>query len=123
MEELLACLEPDPQRMRANLALSGELIAAENAMMVLAPCMGRESAHHAVHEAARASMASGEALSEVLWRDEAVRACASRARLREALDPARYLGQSVTLARRCAALAREAAARCLEKSGTDPVSP
>jgi adenylosuccinate lyase len=68
-------------------------------------------------------MASGVALSEVLWRDDAVRACASRARLREALDPARYLGQSVTLARRCAALAREAAARCLEKSGTDPVSP
>ncbi|HZZ94403.1 MAG TPA: lyase family protein, partial [Usitatibacter sp.] len=53
-DELLACLRPDPERMRRNLGLSGELIAAENAMMVLAPCMGRESAHHAVHEAVRA---------------------------------------------------------------------
>lgn len=112
MDELLACLRPDPQRMRANLELSGELIAAENAMMMLAPCMGRESAHHAVHEAARAATSTGEALSEILWRDEAVRACTTRERLREALDPARYLGESVPLARRCAALAREAAARC-----------
>ena len=120
MEELLACLRPDPERMRANLGLSGELIAAENAMMVLAPRMGRESAHHAVHEAARAAMSSGEPLSDVLWRDEAVRACVTRERLREALDPARYLGQSVPLARRCAALAREAAARCREKEGTGP---
>ena len=120
MEELLACLRPDPERMRANLGLSGELIAAENAMMVLAPRVGRESAHHAVHEAARAAMSSGEPLSDVLWRDEAVRACVTRERLREALDPARYLGQSVPLARRCAALAREAAARCREKEGTGP---
>ena len=115
MDELLACLRPDPERMRRNLELSGELIAAENAMMVLAPCMGRERAHHAVHEAARAAVSTGEALSEILWRDEAVHACTTREKLRDALDPARYLGQSVPLARRCAALAREAAARCANK--------
>ena len=117
MEELLACLRPDPERMRANLDLSGELIAAENAMMVLAACMGRESAHHAVHEAAREAMTTGEALSEILWRDPAVRGCIERERLLEALDPARYLGDSIPLARRCAALAREAAARCAEMGG------
>ncbi len=122
MDELLACLRPDPGRMRRNLELSGELIAAENAMMQLAPCMGREGAHHAVHEAARAAMSTGEALSEVLWRDEAVRGCITRERLNEALDPTRYLGQSVPLARRCAALAREAAARCRTEKGSDSIS-
>ena len=118
MEELLACLEPDPERMRANLELSGELIAAENAMMVLAAGMGREAAHHAVHEATRAAISTGEALSALLWRDAAVRACISREQLLDALDPARYLGQSVPLARRCAALAREAAARCRTRKGS-----
>jgi len=122
MDELLACLRPDPERMRRNLEASGELIAAENAMMVLAPCMGRESAHHTVHEAARTAMSTGESLSAILWRDPSVRACTTQERLREALDPARYLGESVPLAHRCAALAREAAARCRTKKGSDPFS-
>ena len=112
MEELLACLKPDAARMRRNLALSGELIAAENAMMALAPAMGREAAHHAVHDAAHEAMASGAALSEILLRDAAVRAALPAEKLREALDPARYTGQSAPLARQCAGLARAAAGRC-----------
>ncbi|HZZ92869.1 MAG TPA: hypothetical protein VFE23_09915, partial [Usitatibacter sp.] len=67
-------------------------------------------------EAVRAAAASGEPLSAVLARDPAVRACAGAERLREALDPARYLGQSVPLARACAAAARAAAERCLRRA-------
>ena len=112
MDELLACLRPDPERMRRNLALSGELIAAESAMMALAPVMGREPAHHAVHEAAREAMASGTPLSDILLRDPAVRAALPADKLRRSLDPTRYTGQSAPLARECAVRARDAARRC-----------
>jgi 3-carboxy-cis,cis-muconate cycloisomerase len=112
MEELLSCLRLEPGHMLRNLALSGELIAAENAMMLLAPSMGRAAAPHVVHDGARASATTGESLADILLRDPAVRACVAPEVLRRALDPRHYTGLSEPLARQCAQLARDAAGRC-----------
>ncbi|MFT3832357.1 MAG: adenylosuccinate lyase family protein [Micropruina sp.] len=113
LERLLAGLEIHPERMRANLDLTGGLISAEAVMMRLAEVLGRQRAHAVVHHAARESALNGDDFAAVLAREPAVAATLSDAEIQALLDPARHVGLS-------AELARQTAARVPEASGGRP---
>ena len=97
-----------PERMRANLDLTGDLIMAEAVMMGLATAVGRQRAHEIVHEATLAT-GVGRSLFSVLNADPRVAALMSSADVARMLDPATYLGFSRTIAHETVARAREAA--------------
>jgi 3-carboxy-cis,cis-muconate cycloisomerase len=109
MNQLLTCIRLVPARMRQNLEISGAFIAAENAMMVLAPAIGRNHAHDVLHHAVAEAAATGAALTELLLKDEQVRSAVGEPALRAALDPANYTGRSAAMAKEMAAAARIAA--------------
>ncbi len=111
LDELLSCLRVRPERMRKNLALSGQLIVAENGMMCLAPHLGRTAAHDVVHHAVEVAMARNVELIDVLMADEAVTSVVPREKLEAALNPENYTGQSAEMARDMAAEARQAHSR------------
>ncbi len=102
-----------PERMRANLRLSGGMISAEAVMMTLAKTIGRQQAHEVVHHAAGLVATSDGALSfaAVLAEDPTIKAELSPAAIAELLDPARHVGLSEGIARDTAARARGAVAR------------
>jgi 3-carboxy-cis,cis-muconate cycloisomerase len=83
-------LHVDPERMRANLALSGGLVMAERASYLLAEQVGRREAYDRVARAA----ASGRRLSEELELDAGD------------LDPESYLGSAETFVDRALAAYR-----------------
>jgi 3-carboxy-cis,cis-muconate cycloisomerase len=90
---LLAGLEVHPDRMRANLALSRGLIAAEAVMMAAAPALGRQRAHDLVYAACRAALARDIPLAEALAGfPELVEALGGPAGVAARCDPATYLG-------------------------------
>ena len=89
--EVLAGLEVDAERMRANI---DELTAAEQASFVLAPRVGRARAHELVAEAAR----SGS------FRDGLLAAGLSEEELARVLDPAASLGSAGAFVDRALAL-------------------
>ncbi|OYV24629.1 MAG: fumarate lyase [Rhodospirillales bacterium 20-58-10] len=105
--ELIDNLRLDPARMRHNLDLSGEFIASERAMMVLAPLIGRTHAHDLVHEAVAAALQTGVKLSDMLMQDPAVQAAVSRDVITAALDATTYTGLSVAMTRDMVATARQ----------------
>lgn len=109
INELLGCIVVVPEQMRRNLELSASFITAENAMMVLAPTLGRNRAHDLLHHAIAEATAKGKTLLEILLDDAGVRATVSSPALEQALDPARYTGRSAVMAREMAATARHAA--------------
>jgi 3-carboxy-cis,cis-muconate cycloisomerase len=120
MDQLLGCIRLVPERMRSNLDISAAFIAAENAMMVLAPAIGRSHAHDLLHHAIAESATSGIALTELLLKDEQVRSAVAEPALRAALDPANYTGHSATMARDMAAAARIAADALRRREPTQP---
>jgi 3-carboxy-cis,cis-muconate cycloisomerase len=111
MDRLLDCLRLHPERMRGNLDRSGESIAAERVMMLLAPHLGRGEAHDLVHRALSEASASGASILPTLLADERVRGSVEEHALRASLDPAAYTGRSEPMAREMAAAARSVAAR------------
>jgi adenylosuccinate lyase len=106
---LLEGLRVFPERMRANLDLTGGLIMAEAVMLELGKQIGRQRAHDAVYEAAQASATEGRPFREALARDAHVRAHLSPSQIEALLDPARYIGLCRQFAERGAVLARESA--------------
>jgi len=94
LRDVLAGLEVNPERMRANLDASLGLGMAEGLMMALAPVVGREPALHLVEKASRRAVSEGRALQDVAASDPAIAQHLSADRIREALDPARYLGSA-----------------------------
>jgi 3-carboxy-cis,cis-muconate cycloisomerase len=118
MDELLGCLRLDPEQMRRNVALSGQTMAAENAMMILAPSFGRTQAYERVKQAIAQASQRGAPLADLLLEDDAVRAAADEAALRAALDPAGYTGCSAEMAREMAAAARKAATELASRVST-----
>jgi len=82
----------DTARMRRNLDSTGGLIVAEAVMMGLAPLLGREAAHHAVHHACDIALAEGIPLAEALGRDEDVSSVLDTAEIARLTDPVGYLG-------------------------------
>lgn len=116
LDELLGCIGLAPERMRRNLDRSGQSIAAESAMMALAPALGRDRAYEAVKRAIAAATQRDVPLAQALLEDRAVSSHADAAAIRSALDPAAYTGRSAEMARESAASAREVATRLTSRS-------
>ncbi|HWB46362.1 MAG TPA: 3-carboxy-cis,cis-muconate cycloisomerase [Hyphomicrobiaceae bacterium] len=94
---MLEGLVVDPKRMRRNLDQTGGLILAEAVMMALAEHTGRQDAHHVVAHAARAALEQGTTLLAQLEKEPKVTQHLSNERLRELLDPERYLGSATAM--------------------------
>jgi len=89
---LVAGLQVDADRMRANLDLTRGLLMAEAVMMALGPTMGRQRAHDRVYAICRRVAAGGEAFLDALAADPEVGRHLGRDELARLLDPASYLG-------------------------------
>jgi 3-carboxy-cis,cis-muconate cycloisomerase len=99
--ELTAGMSVFPERMRANLDLTGGAIVSERVNVALAPLLGKAEAKELLGRIARDARPFEEALAAELTHLDA-------ARLEDLLDPARYLGYADAYVDR--ALARHRAA-------------
>ncbi len=104
-----------PQRMRANLDLSGGLIVAEAVMLELGAKLGRQHAHDVVYDAAQAAVIEDKPFSALLAADKRVSAHLDQKAIDQLLDPTAYTGLCADMARQAAARAREAIARHQQK--------
>jgi 3-carboxy-cis,cis-muconate cycloisomerase len=95
LREALDGLEVHPDRMRANLELTGGLLLAEAVSTTLAERVGRAQAKAAVAEASRRASDSGRPLRDELIDDERIELSAEE--IDRALDPAGYLGSADAL--------------------------
>ena len=103
MAEVVAGLDVDAARMRANLELTQGQIFAESAQMALAPAIGRDAAHALVGHACRRAAAEGAHLRDILLQEPQVAAVLDRAAIERLFDPARYLGESAAFIERALA--------------------
>ena len=92
--KMLSGLQVDEKRMRANLDLTGGLIASEAVMMGLAPHIGRQRAHDLVYDLCQKSAQTGRPLLEFLAETPEISRHLDRAALAKLVDPANYLGLS-----------------------------
>jgi 3-carboxy-cis,cis-muconate cycloisomerase len=91
---LVAGLQVDEKKMRANLDITKGLIVSEAVMMGLGPHLGRQRAHDLVYDICRKVVATGRPLAELLAEDKEISKHMSRAELAKLCDPANYLGQA-----------------------------
>jgi 3-carboxy-cis,cis-muconate cycloisomerase len=90
--ELLNGLEVDPEKMRADMDLTGGLVMSESVAAALAPALGRAEAQQLVEKVARRAVESRRAFREVLLELPEVSGGLGPDGLDAALDPAGYLG-------------------------------
>jgi 3-carboxy-cis,cis-muconate cycloisomerase len=107
-------LQVFPERMRANVELSGGLIMAEALMLELGKQIGRQRAHDAVYDAAQASVTQNRPFRETLAADPHVSARLTTSQIEALLDPAQYTGLCRQFAERGAAMARATAASLVQ---------
>ena len=74
LRSLVANLEVNPQRMRANLDASRGLVQSEEIMLALMPRVGRHSAHRLVYEAAAVARETSRPLKDVILECSAIMA-------------------------------------------------
>ncbi|WP_069812219.1 3-carboxy-cis,cis-muconate cycloisomerase [Streptomyces sp. TP-A0874] len=86
-----------PERMRANLELTGGLVVSERLSAVLSPLLGRAEAKSLLTAAARRAAEQGTGLSEALASEPAVLGALPAGRLTELTDPGGYLGEAAAL--------------------------
>lgn len=86
-----------PERMRANLDLTGGAIVTERLNVALAPVLGKVRAKKLLTAASAEAADTGRPLSAVLAADPELSARFSPDRLSELLDPARYTGAAEAL--------------------------
>lgn len=94
---VLAGLEVDAAKMRANIDLTNGLVMSEAVMMGLGPYIGREYAHDLVYDLCREAIKSGRPLLDLLAAHPEINAHLDRAALARLCDPANYLGQAGTM--------------------------
>jgi 3-carboxy-cis,cis-muconate cycloisomerase len=87
---LLEDLKVDVNRMRANLDMTGGLIASEAVALALTGYIGRSEAHGIVERAARQARA-GSSFLEALSADPSVTRYLTRADIERHLSPERYV--------------------------------
>jgi 3-carboxy-cis,cis-muconate cycloisomerase len=92
VSELLAGLEVDPEKMRADMYLTGGLVMSESVAAALGATLGRAAAQKLVERAAHASVDEKRPLREVLLELPEVANGLGEDGLDAALDPATYLG-------------------------------
>jgi len=95
--ELLTGLEADPEKMRADMDLTGGLVMSESVAAALGGTLGRGEAQELVEKAARRSVESGRGFREVLLELPEVAGALGEDGLDAALDPAGYLGVAAEL--------------------------
>jgi 3-carboxy-cis,cis-muconate cycloisomerase len=118
--QLLAGLEVDADRMRANMDGAGGLPLAENVVKLLAPALGRLPAHDLIAEASAKAAAGGGSLGDVLvdvseLAKRVAAAGVSGEQIRAALDPSGYLGAAPYFIDRALAAHQEYQARSLPR--------
>ena len=91
---MLAGLEVDAKRMRANIDMTRGLVMSEAVMMGLGPHIGREVAHDLVYDLCREAIASQRELVDLLAGHPEISRHVSRAQLEAFCDPANSLGQA-----------------------------
>jgi 3-carboxy-cis,cis-muconate cycloisomerase len=89
---LLAGLEVDEHKMRANLDITNGLIASEAVMMGLGPYIGREYAHDLVYDICRVAIKENRPLLDLLVENQEIAKHLDRAALAKLCDPANYTG-------------------------------
>jgi 3-carboxy-cis,cis-muconate cycloisomerase len=94
---LVAGLEVDQARMRANLDLTHGLIVAEAVMMGLAPHLGRGQAHDLVQALCLKAIEQRRPLFDVLAETPEITRHVHGDALRKLCDPTRYLGLSAEM--------------------------
>jgi len=102
-------LQIDPQRMRANLDLSGGLMMAEALTLALAAQLGRSEARRIVQAACDQARAAGRSLHQAAHADPRISAAMSFDTIDHALDPTAYLGSADALIDRALASYRAVA--------------
>lgn len=95
--DVMGRLHVDPERMKANLHLTGGLIVSEAVMLRLAEQIGREPAHHAVTEAVRSAAATGRSFADCLAEHDAVAGRLSKTDLAALLNPEAYVGAAAAI--------------------------
>lgn len=97
LRELLAGLEVDPEKMQADMDLTGGLVMSESVAAALSPTLGRADAQDLVEKAARKSVDSGRPFRDVLLEVPAVADSLGSDGVDAALDPGSYLGVATEL--------------------------
>jgi 3-carboxy-cis,cis-muconate cycloisomerase len=92
LRELLEGLEPDPERMRANLDITGGLLMTESVVTALTPGIGRGAARELVEVAAQRAVEEGRPVRDVLLELPEVSDQLGEQGVDAALAPERYLG-------------------------------
>jgi len=96
--DLLAGLQVDARQMRANLDAAGGFPMAEQVAALLAPALGPTQAHDLVARASASAALAGQPLADALTTGETghtiMAAGITNVQLRDALDPAAYLGSA-----------------------------
>jgi 3-carboxy-cis,cis-muconate cycloisomerase len=106
VRSLLEGLEVKPERMRANLELTGGLVMGEALTTALTESLGRVQAHELVQQAARDALARGASFREVVKGVPEITAALGEDGIDAALEPAAYLGSSAELIYRALAAHR-----------------
>jgi 3-carboxy-cis,cis-muconate cycloisomerase len=106
--ELLAGIEVDTDRMRANLEITGGQIVSEAVMMGLGPYLGRQRAHDLVYDICRKAAAAGAPLLDLLVQDPEISAHVTRSELAAMVEPANYLGLAGEMVDRVLAIEAQA---------------
>jgi 3-carboxy-cis,cis-muconate cycloisomerase len=104
-------LQIDPQRMRANLELSGGLAMAEALTIALAQQLGGSDARRIVQAACDQARAAGSSLQQAARDSPQISAVMSFDEIDRALDPAAYLGSADMQIDHTLAFYREVAGR------------
>jgi 3-carboxy-cis,cis-muconate cycloisomerase len=110
---ILAGLQLDPVRMRANLNLTGGLISSETVMLALGTALGRQQAHEIIYENAQKAGATGYSFEELLCADDRVTKHLSKEQVKALLDPSTKAGLSSKLAEDAAKRARKHARKLI----------
>ena len=92
MAEVTESLAVDPEKMRANIEATRDVIFAERAMILLGKELGRDKAHYLLEEATRQSVAQGRRLTEVLAVMPEVTKHLDQKTIQGLNDPQQYLG-------------------------------
>ncbi|MFI0462571.1 3-carboxy-cis,cis-muconate cycloisomerase [Saccharopolyspora sp. 5N102] len=100
---LLAELRVHPEKMAANLALTGGLVMAESAAGALMAGLGRTEAQDLVARLCRRAVQEGTTLRAELLADPQVRTVLSEAEVVAATEPADYLGAGASFVDRALA--------------------
>ncbi|HYY48482.1 MAG TPA: adenylosuccinate lyase [Thermoplasmata archaeon] len=96
--EVFRTLRVYPERMKENLeATKGQVMAEAVMMALVGKGLGRQDAHKLVRDAAQRARTQGLHLRDALLGDPKTSKLLTKAELDAALDPARYLGESLAI--------------------------